>query len=156
MIVIEEEFSVQQEDSHIHDKHTVEVINDDCIMWYCWAHTHVPHSISCMSWCYAPVLRPSVYLRPSIYLQSVLACTWCHSYLASRGTRSLVQWYPRYHFTEAVDNIDEAHSQEDMTVMIIDQVHSRDSCSCKIWESQSIRTLETSCPLGMNLRAHSL
>ena len=44
-------------------------------------------------------------------------------------------------------NID-AHSQADMTVMVINQVHSHDSCLRKIRESRWIRTLETSFPLG--------
>ena len=52
-------------------------------------------------------------------------------------------------------NID-AHCQEDMTVMVIDQVYSHDSCLRKIRESRWIRTLGTASPLGMNLRVDSL
>ena len=48
------------------------------------------------------------------------------------------------------------HSQADTTVMVIDQVHSHDSCLCKIRESRWIRTLETLFPTGMNLMVDSL
>ena len=49
------------------------------------------------------------------------------------------------------------HSQADKTVMVIDQVHSHDSClRNKIRESRWIRNLGTSSLLGMNLRVDSL
>ena len=50
----------------------------------------------------------------------------------------------------------EAHSMEDMTVMVIDQIHSRDPTLRKIKESRWIRDLGTSYPFGMNLRVDSL
>ena len=50
----------------------------------------------------------------------------------------------------------DAHSQEDMSVMVIDQLHSHDSCLCKIRESRWTRILGTSSPSGMNLRVNSL
>ena len=49
-----------------------------------------------------------------------------------------------------------AHSQADMALMVIDQVHSHDPCLRKIQESRWIHTLGTSYPLGMNLRVDSL
>ena len=44
----------------------------------------------------------------------------------------------------------------DMTVMVIDQIYSRDPTLRKIKESRWIRDLGTSYPLGMNLRVDSL
>ena len=44
----------------------------------------------------------------------------------------------------------------DMTVEVIDQLHSHDHCLSKIWERRWIRTLKTSHPFGMNLRVDSL
>ena len=51
---------------------------------------------------------------------------------------------------------DNGHTLEDMTVAVIDQIHSRDPCLRKIRESRWIRTLGTSFPSGMNLRVDSL
>ena len=49
-----------------------------------------------------------------------------------------------------------AHSESDMTVMVIELSYSRDPCLRKVKEGRWIRTLETSCPSGMNLRVDSL
>ena len=58
------------------------------------------------------------------------------------GRRSLVS----KHFNSA------GHTLADFTVVAIDQLHSHDTCLCKIWESRWIRTLSTSHPFRMNLR----
>ena len=50
----------------------------------------------------------------------------------------------------------DGHTQADMFVMAIDQLHSHDPCLRKIWESRWIRSLGTSHPSGMNLRVDSL
>ena len=49
-----------------------------------------------------------------------------------------------------------AHSVEDMTVMVIDQLYHQDSTLRKLRESRWIRDLRTSFPQGMNLRVDSL
>ena len=49
-----------------------------------------------------------------------------------------------------------AHSESDMTVMVIELSSSRDPCLRKVKEGRWIRTLETSSPSGMNLRVDSL
>ena len=40
------------------------------------------------------------------------------------------------------------HTLVDMTIVVINQLYSHDSCLCKIWESRWIRTLGTSHPFG--------
>ena len=48
------------------------------------------------------------------------------------------------------------HTLADMCVMVIEHTRSQDPCLRRIRESRWIRTLGTSFPLGMNLRADSL
>ena len=46
-----------------------------------------------------------------------------------------------------------AHLEADRVVMVIHQLQNYKPCLCKIREGRWIRTLRTSAPLGMNLRA---
>ena len=74
--------------------------------------------------------------------------------------------YNSHHFNIAHRRIEEFPVAEhfngkgrtlaDMTVMAIDQLYSHNPCLQKIRESRWIRILETSHPLGMNLRVDSL
>ena len=48
------------------------------------------------------------------------------------------------------------HSLADMSVMVFESAHSQDHCLRRTMDSQWIRTLGTSFPLGMNLRDDSL
>ena len=49
-----------------------------------------------------------------------------------------------------------AHSESDMTVMVIELSTSRDPCLRKVKEGRWIRTLETSFPSEMNHRVDNL
>ena len=48
------------------------------------------------------------------------------------------------------------HSQADVTITVIDEVHNHNSCLHKTQESRWIRTLRNSSPSGMNLLVDSL
>ena len=48
------------------------------------------------------------------------------------------------------------HSVEDMAVMVIERIRKDDPVFRKNRESKWIRTLDTSCPRGMNLRTDTL
>ena len=94
-----------------------------------------------------------------ICLKGCWSTIWClHGYNAGSTTIALTSRIDRRTVESPV--VEHFNSDEDtladMTVVAINQIHSHNPCLHKIGESRWIRTLGTSYPSGMNLRANSL